>query len=41
MEATEGAVDGGGSAKESGVRGAVGGELDGQRVVLFADWAGW
>ena len=41
MEAAEGAVDGGGSAEESGVRGAVGGESDGQRVVLFADWAGW
>lgn len=40
MEDPEGGVDGGGSAPESGVRGAAGGEPDGERVVLFVDWEG-
>ena len=41
MADIKGTVDGGGSVEESGVRGAVGGEFDGERVVFFADWEGW
>ena len=41
METAEGDVDGGGSAAESGVCGAVGGESDGERVVFSVDWEGW
>lgn len=40
MEGAEGGVDGRGPVKGAGVRGAVGGESDGERVVLFADWEG-
>ncbi len=29
------------SAEESGLCGPVAAERDGQRVVLFIDWAGW
>ena len=40
IQDTKGHVDGGGSVKEPRVRGAVGGESDGERVVLPADWTG-
>lgn len=30
-----------GSAAQLAVCGAAGGESDGERVVLFADWEGW
>lgn len=40
MEGAEGGVDGRGPVEGAGVRGAVGGEFDGERVVLFADWEG-